>query len=102
MLCKSAISVVDESEFFRVNAKGTQTVFRAAVDCGVKSIYHRTKIEAETFLETEANSSLKVTTLRMSRCFPEPAPIMAMYRLHRGIDARDVAEGHRLATTYIN
>jgi UDP-glucose 4-epimerase len=62
-----------------------------------KSIYHRTKLEAEQFLEAEADRNLKVTTLRMSRCFPEPAPIMAMYRLHRGIDARDVAEAHRLA-----
>jgi nucleoside-diphosphate-sugar epimerase len=62
-----------------------------------KSIYHRTKLEAEHLLEAEASRNLKVTTLRMSRCFPEPAPIMAMYRLHRGIDARDVAEAHRLA-----
>jgi len=62
-----------------------------------KSIYHRTKLEAERFLEAEASRNLKVTTLRMSRCFPEPAPIMAMHRLHRGIDARDVAEAHRLA-----
>jgi len=62
-----------------------------------KSIYHRTKLEAEQFLEAEASRNLKVTSLRMSRCFPEPAPIMAMYRLHRGIDARDVAEAHRLA-----
>ena len=64
-----------------------------------KSIYHRTKLEAERFLEAEANRNLKVTTLRMSRCFPEPAPLMAVYRLHRGIDARDVAEGYRLALT---
>jgi UDP-glucose 4-epimerase len=62
-----------------------------------KSIYHRTKLEAEQFLEREASQNLKVTTLRMSRCFPEPASVMAMYRLHRGIDARDVAEAHRLA-----
>lgn len=62
-----------------------------------KSIYHRTKLEAEQLLESEASQNLKVTTLRMSRCFPEPAPLMAMYRLHRGIDARDVGEGHRLA-----
>jgi len=62
-----------------------------------KSIYHQTKLEAEQFLEASASENLRVTTLRMSRCFPEPAPIMAMYRLHRGIDARDVAEGHRLA-----
>lgn len=62
-----------------------------------KSIYHRTKLEAEQFLQSVAGRNPKVTTLRMSRCFPEPAPIMAMYRLHRGVDARDVAEGHRLA-----
>jgi len=62
-----------------------------------KSIYHRTKLEAEQFLESVASQNLKVTTLRMSRCFPEPAPTMAMYRLHRGIDARDVATGHQLA-----
>lgn len=62
-----------------------------------KSIYHRTKLEAEQLLESAASENLKVTTLRMSRCFPEPAPTMAMYRLHRGVDARDVAEGHRLA-----
>lgn len=62
-----------------------------------KSIYHRTKLEAETYLADVANDELRITTLRMSRCFPEPAPVMAVYRLHRGIDARDVAEGHRLA-----
>jgi nucleoside-diphosphate-sugar epimerase len=40
---------------------------------------------------------MRVVALRMSRCFPEPAPLMAAYRLHRGIDARDVAEAHALA-----
>jgi nucleoside-diphosphate-sugar epimerase len=62
-----------------------------------KTVYHRTKLEAEAFLQAEAGPDLRVTTLRMSRCFPEPAPIMAIYRIHRGVDARDVAEGHRLA-----
>ncbi len=64
-----------------------------------KSIYHRTKLEAEHILEAAACPDFKVTTLRMSRCFPEAAPVMAVYRLHRGIDARDVAEAHRLALT---
>jgi UDP-glucose 4-epimerase len=64
-----------------------------------KTIYHRTKIEAEAILEAEASDDFRVTTLRMSRCFPEPAPLMAYYRLCRGVDARDVAEGHRLALT---
>jgi len=62
-----------------------------------KTIYHRTKLEAEHMLEAEADGALKVTVLRMSRCFPEPAPLMAAYRLHRGIDARDVASAHRIA-----
>jgi nucleoside-diphosphate-sugar epimerase len=124
------VGIHDDDEFYRINVKGTETVFRTAMACGVgtliftsttalygrasrhpdraawidehtrpepRSIYHRTKLEAEQFLEAEASRNLKVTTLRMSRCFPEPAPIMAMYRLHRGIDARDVAEAHRLA-----
>jgi nucleoside-diphosphate-sugar epimerase len=124
------VGVFPDDEFFRINVKGTETVFRAAMDCGVqtlvftsttalyghacrhpdkavwvdettvprpKSIYHRTKLEAEAFLRAEAGPDLKVTTLRMSRCFPEPAPVMALYRLHRGVDARDVAEAHRLA-----
>ncbi|MEM1090814.1 MAG: NAD(P)-dependent oxidoreductase [Pseudomonadota bacterium] len=62
-----------------------------------KSIYHRTKLTAESYLASEASDQFRITTLRMSRCFPEPAPLMAAYRLHRGVDARDVAEGHRLA-----
>ena len=59
------------------------------------TIYHRTKLAAEAVLES--HGALAVTALRMSRCFPEPAPIMAAYRLHRGVDARDVAEAHALA-----
>lgn len=62
-----------------------------------KSIYHHTKLAAEAFLEGVASPQLPLRVLRMSRCFPEPAPEMALHRLHRGIDARDVAEGHRLA-----
>jgi nucleoside-diphosphate-sugar epimerase len=64
-----------------------------------RSIYHRTKLETESFLESVAAEDFRVVTLRMSRCFPEPAPVMALYRLHRGVDARDVARGHRLALT---
>ena len=33
----------------------------------------------------------------MSRCFPEPANLMAIYRLTRGIDVRDVANAHPCA-----
>jgi nucleoside-diphosphate-sugar epimerase len=63
-----------------------------------ETVYHRTKLAAETLLEMASRrGTLAVTILRMSRCFPEPAPVMAAYRLHRGIDARDVADAHALA-----
>jgi len=63
-----------------------------------ETIYHRTKLAAEALLEViSRQAALAVTVLRMSRCFPEPAPIMAVYRLHRGVDARDVADAHALA-----
>ncbi len=65
-----------------------------------KSIYHRTKLAAEAVLEVAATDALPVRVLRMSRCFPEPAPEMALFRLHRGIDARDVGSGHALALTH--
>jgi nucleoside-diphosphate-sugar epimerase len=61
-----------------------------------RDIYDETKFEAERLVAV-AGSSLVVTSLRMSRCFPEAADTMAWYRLHRGIDRRDVAEAHALA-----
>lgn len=63
-----------------------------------KSIYHNSKIAAETKLEEISNLfQLPVTVLQMSRCFPEPADLMAVFRLTRGIDARDVASAHLCA-----
>jgi UDP-glucose 4-epimerase len=61
-----------------------------------RDVYDETKLEAER-LVSKAGGSMTVTSLRMSRCFPEPAGVMAWYRLHRGIDRRDVAEAHALA-----
>jgi len=61
-----------------------------------RDIYDETKLEAERLVASAAGS-LTCTSLRMSRCFPEPAASMATYRLHRGIDRRDVAEAHALA-----
>lgn len=61
-----------------------------------RDIYDETKLEAES-LVASAGDSLACTSLRMSRCFPEPAEVMANFRLHRGIDRRDVAEAHALA-----
>ena len=66
-----------------------------------RTIYHQTKIEAERVLKAIAeDGTMAVTALRMSRCFPEPAPLMAAYRLHRGVDARDVADAHAAALTW--
>lgn len=63
-----------------------------------KSIYHQSKILAENKLQEISNIfSLPVTVLQMSRCLPEPADLMAIYRLTRGIDARDVANAHLCA-----
>ena len=63
-----------------------------------KSIYHKSKIAAEIKLEEISNLfQLPVTVLQMSRCFPEPADLMAIFRLTRGIDARDVANAHLCA-----
>ncbi|GGI67828.1 NAD-dependent epimerase/dehydratase family protein [Shewanella gelidii] len=63
-----------------------------------KSIYHKSKIAAETKLEEISNLfQLPVTVLQMSRCFPEQADLMAVFRLTRGIDARDVANAHLCA-----
>ena len=59
-----------------------------------RDIYDETKLEAETLVRT---AGLDATILRMSRCFPEPLPDMALYRLYRGIDRRDVAEAHAIA-----
>lgn len=62
------------------------------------TIYHRSKWEAEQWLRTFTEKHpLQLSILRMSRCFPEPVDQMAVYRLHRGIDVRDVASAHVLA-----
>jgi nucleoside-diphosphate-sugar epimerase len=59
-----------------------------------RDVYDETKLAAEALVRA---SGLGGAILRMSRCFPEPAPLMAAYRLHRGIDRRDVARAHALA-----
>ena len=84
---------------------GSASMSRSAaiwVDEGLEprplTIYHRTKLAAEKLLEeVSIKARMAATVMRMSRCFPEPAPLMAAYRLHRGIDARDVADAHALA-----
>jgi len=62
-----------------------------------RDIYDETKIAAEKECAQAAQAGLPCISLRMSRCFPEPEPLMAIYRLYRGVDPRDVAQGHMLA-----
>jgi nucleoside-diphosphate-sugar epimerase len=64
-----------------------------------RDIYDTTKIAAEEACRAASGTSLTCVSLRIARCFPEPAEQLAIYRLHRGIDLRDVAEAHRLALT---
>ncbi|MBO0939472.1 NAD(P)-dependent oxidoreductase [Fibrella sp. HMF5335] len=64
-----------------------------------RSIYHHTKLAAEALLQQAANDELAVRVIRMSRCFPEEANLMALYRMARGIDVRDVASAHMAALT---
>lgn len=64
-----------------------------------KTVYHRTKLEAELLLENLASEKMPVRVMRMSRSFPEPADLMAAFRLHRGVDVRDVAKAHAVALT---
>jgi UDP-glucose 4-epimerase len=60
-----------------------------------RDIYDETKLQAEG-LVASAGMQMTVTSLRMSRCFPERSEAMAWYRLYRGIDRRDVALAHEL------
>ena len=66
-----------------------------------RTIYHKTKLEAENLLKEFARKDLAISVIRMSRCFPEPVNKMAVYRLHRGVDYRDVADAHILASQVI-
>ncbi|HMQ45869.1 MAG TPA: NAD(P)-dependent oxidoreductase [Saprospiraceae bacterium] len=62
-----------------------------------RTIYHKTKLEAENILKEYSGKNLAISVIRMSRCFPEPVQMMAVYRLYRGVDYRDVADAHLLA-----
>ena len=62
-----------------------------------RDIYDETKLEAEALVRQASGPGLRTAILRMSRCFPERQHEMAVHRLHRGIDRRDVARAHALA-----
>lgn len=57
-----------------------------------EDIYDETKLAGEALCRDNFTADFVTTALRFSRAFPEPLPLMAQYRLHRGVDARDVAD----------
>ncbi|MEQ1516846.1 MAG: NAD(P)-dependent oxidoreductase [Usitatibacteraceae bacterium] len=57
-----------------------------------EDIYDETKLAAEALCRDAFSASFVTAALRFSRSFPEPLPLMALYRLYRGVDARDVAQ----------
>lgn len=83
---------------FASTPEGTAGWVNEAVMPRPKTIYHSSKIKAEQLLENISKVfNLPITVVQMSRCFPEPANLMAVYRLTRGIDYRDVASAHACA-----
>lgn len=65
-----------------------------------RDIYDITKLAAEALCKHFAETQrLPVICLRTSRFFPEPPELLALYRLYRGADVRDIAAAHALAVT---
>jgi nucleoside-diphosphate-sugar epimerase len=63
-----------------------------------RDIYDVTKLAAEQLCRVvHEEHGLPVIILRVSRFYPQPAALLAIHRLHRGLDARDCAWAHRLA-----
>jgi nucleoside-diphosphate-sugar epimerase len=62
-----------------------------------EDIYDETKLAAEALCRDAFSADFVTAALRFSRSFPEPPPLMALYRLYRGVDARDVAQAFELA-----
>jgi nucleoside-diphosphate-sugar epimerase len=67
-----------------------------------RDIYDVTKLAAEERVQQSSGRCLRSIILRMSRCFPESARTMALHRLHRGIDRRDVVAAHLLALDHVS
>ncbi|MBO0783032.1 MAG: NAD(P)-dependent oxidoreductase [Ktedonobacteraceae bacterium] len=65
-----------------------------------RDIYDYTKILAENLCRRFAmTNKLSAICLRIARCFPQEPHLLALYRLYRGVDVRDVAVAHELALT---
>ncbi|MBI5346136.1 MAG: NAD(P)-dependent oxidoreductase [Chlamydiae bacterium] len=56
-----------------------------------RDIYDETKAAAEKLCQEASKKGLSCISIRMSRCFPERDDLMAIYRLYRGVDEKDVA-----------
>ena len=78
-------------------AGGAAAWIDEAVEPQPRDMYDQTKLAAEALVRAASGAGLGTAILRMSRCFPEPLREMALHRLHRGIDRRDVARAHALA-----
>jgi nucleoside-diphosphate-sugar epimerase len=66
-----------------------------------RDIYDETKLAAESLCrEASRTGGLSCVVLRVSRCFPEPDDLLAIYRLYRGVDLDDVARAHELALAW--
>ena len=64
-----------------------------------EDIYDETKLAGEALCRYAFTDDFVTVALRFSRSFPEPLSLMMQYRLHRGVDARDVAAAFSLALT---
>jgi nucleoside-diphosphate-sugar epimerase len=63
-----------------------------------RDIYDVTKLAAEQLCRLmHEEHGLPVILLRTSRFYPQPGEVLAIHRLHRGLDVRDCAWAHRLA-----
>lgn len=63
-----------------------------------RDMYDITKRAAEDLCQHFARTyGLPTICLRTSRFFPEAVPLMAFYRLYRGVDVQDAASAHVLA-----
>lgn len=62
-----------------------------------RDIYDVTKLQAESLVALHHGPELTTITLRIARCFPEPAHTTAANRLYRGVDLRDTIHAVELA-----
>ena len=82
---------------YAMNDKSCAVWVTEALQPEPADIYDETKLTAEALCAAAFAPDFMTTSLRLSRCFPEPAREMALYRLYRGVDLRDVSQAFELA-----